>query len=155
LSSQGVVKHPALSRRGGCAEQVAPTRLASARGRHSFSNPFGTSLPQELIPARPLFQRTAKVLAQLTSLGTAGYLQRQLSSQLVHSEPQGACEALLNSRVQCRLRPSCNKQYKEAGLTGRTRKTCPKKSSTETTGVAISTSHCKSRLISLPISPIY
>lgn len=50
-----------------------------------------------------------------------------------------------------RLRPSCNKQYKAAGLTGRTRKICPKKRSTETTSVAFSNSPCKFRLISLPI----
>lgn len=65
-------------------------------------NPSPTIKQQQFISCRTFYQYTAK---QSTFLGTAGYLQRQLSSQLVHSEPQGACEALLNSRVQEQIAP--------------------------------------------------
>ena len=51
-----------------------------------------------------------------------------------------------------KLRLSDNKEYRATGLTGRTRQTCPKRRSTETTSVAISNSPCRFQLMSLPIA---
>lgn len=104
---QGVVKRLALSWRGGYAEQVAPSSSCFGPWTSLLLEPFRdisspTIKQQQFISCRTFYQYTAK---QSTFLGTAGYLQRQLSSQLVHSEPQGACEALLNSRVQEQIAP--------------------------------------------------
>lgn len=49
---------------------------------------------------------TSILLAQDTTfLGSGRYLQRQPPPKLVQSEPQGACEALFDSRVQEQIAP--------------------------------------------------
>ena len=98
-------------------------------------------------------QSTSILLAQDTFLGSGRYLQRPLSLRnLCYQSRRAHMRLCLTPVSKRRLRPSCDKQDRAAGLPGRTRIICPKRRPTETTSVAFSNSPCKSRLLSLPMA---
>ena len=81
-------------------------RPTSVHERDSFSNPFGTSLPQQhqhLASATTIYQHSAGT-RHISRLGKISPVTA-LSPQLVLSESQGALEALFNSRVQEKIAP--------------------------------------------------
>ena len=142
-----------MSRRGGCAERVAPSLPCFSPRTRLLLEPF-RDISSPTTPTIHFCQNTPRHTASMRRISRHGKISPRDSSlrslcNRSHRAHVRLCSASVSKN---RLRLSCEKQYRAAGFIGRTRKTCPKKRSKETTSVAFSNSPCKSRLISLPIA---